>query len=137
MITLDTSGLLAYIRAGDRNHQACRAVIEKDPGPYIIPVAILAEIAYMIEATLAPAVELGFLAELRDGAYQLDWNEVDVARVQQLIQRYHDLPLGFADAVVIACGERNRGRVLSTDFRHFPVVARSEGTITVLPLLES
>jgi len=45
---------------------------------------------------------------------------------------YADLPLGFADATVIACAERSGRKVLTLDRRHFGVVAR-EDTIEVLP----
>jgi uncharacterized protein len=55
-----------------------------------------------------------------------------MSAVRRLVQRYADLPLGFADASVIACAERNGGRVLSLDKRDFGVVAR-EGRITLLP----
>jgi len=54
----------------------------------------------------------------------------DVAR--NLARRYADLPLGYADAAVIACAERSRGLVLTLDMRDFGVVAR-EGTIQILP----
>ena len=47
------------------------------------------------------------------------------------LARYRDLPLGFADAAVVAMAERNGGLVLSLD-RHFHMVAQ-EGTIRVLP----
>jgi uncharacterized protein len=46
--------------------------------------------------------------------------------------RYPDLELGFTDAAVIACAERNGGKVLTFDRRDFDVVAR-EGRITILP----
>ena len=49
-----------------------------------------------------------------------------------VVQRYEDLPLGFADASVICCAERNGGRVLTLDLRHFGVVA-AEGRISLLP----
>lgn len=49
-----------------------------------------------------------------------------------LVRRYADLELGLVDAAVIACAERNGGRVLTLDLRHFGVVAR-EGTITIVP----
>jgi predicted nucleic acid-binding protein len=49
-----------------------------------------------------------------------------------LIHRYAHLPLGFADAAVIACAERHEGRVLGLDLRDFGVVAR-EGRITLAP----
>jgi len=55
-----------------------------------------------------------------------------VPHIRALTRRYADLPLGFADAAVIACAERHGGRVLTRDLRHFGVVAR-EGRLIVLP----
>ena len=48
------------------------------------------------------------------------------------MERYADLPLGFADAAVIACAERNGGRVMTFDRSDFDVVA-AEGPITIVP----
>jgi len=62
----------------------------------------------------------------------LDCGESDLGRARQLLGRYADLALGFVDAAVIACAERNGGRVLTFDLRDFGVVA-AEGTITILP----
>jgi predicted nucleic acid-binding protein len=94
---------------------------------------VLAEITYMLETTFQPGALQPFLDDLRASAYTLDWETQDIARIQGLTRRYQDLGLGFADAAVVACAERHGGRVLTTDFRHFPVVARGEGTFTVLP----
>jgi predicted nucleic acid-binding protein len=133
VITLDTSGLIAYIGTQDRYHRACTTILDSESAPFIIPIAVLSEMAFMIERDFPPEVESTFLVDLREDAYTLDWNERDIGRIEQLTERYHDLPLGFADAAVIACAERHGGRILTTDFRHFPVVARGERTITVLP----
>ena len=73
-----------------------------------------------------------FLADVQTGAYSLDCGEDDFARIRELLGRYADLDLGFTDAAVIACAERNGGRVLTFDRRDFDVVAR-EGRITVIP----
>ena len=40
------------------------------------------------------------------------------------MERFADLGLGFARAAVIACAERNGGRVLTFDRRVLQVVAR-------------
>jgi predicted nucleic acid-binding protein len=133
VITLDTSGIIAYINAGDRAHQACRETLEQDMGPWIIPAAVLAEVGWFLETKLPPIAEHTFLDDLRDHIYTTDWHAGDIPRIHDLVERYRDLKLGIADAAVIACAERNIGRVLTTDRRHFPVVARGEGTITVLP----
>jgi hypothetical protein len=49
------------------------------------------------------------------------------------VTRYHELGLGFPNAAVIACAARRAGRCMTTDYRHFPVVARGEKTIIILP----
>jgi predicted nucleic acid-binding protein len=73
-----------------------------------------------------------FLDDLDSGAYTLDCGEEDWSRIRDLVHRYADLPLGFADASVIACAERHARRVLTLDQRDFQIVAR-EGRIMVLP----
>lgn len=132
MITLDTSGLIAYINAGDELHTQCLETLDQDTGPYFIPAGVLAEIAWMLETRFSPNVERVFLDELHARTFIVDWDDIDVGRSRELTQRYDDLPLGLADALVVACAERHGGRVLTLDWRHFPVVAR-EGTITILP----
>lgn len=72
-----------------------------------------------------------FFEDIEQEEYLLDCGESDFSRIRQLIARYGDLPLGFADAAVITCAERRSGRVLTYDQRHFPVVVR-EGTITLV-----
>ena len=110
-----------------------RAARDADPGPYVVPAGILAEIAWVTEQTLGLDVLQRFLLDLAAGSYFLDCGERDFPRIGYLTQRYADLRLGFADAAVIACAERHGGRVLTTDRRHFLVVTRGEGTIAVIP----
>lgn len=132
MITLDTSGLLALLNRRDPDHQPARAALLGDSGPYIVPAGILAEVAYMVEQRLGITVLDLFLADLESGAYALECGEVDLPRIRALVQRYADLPLGFADAAVVACAERRGGRILTLDVRDFGIVSR-EGRISVLP----
>jgi uncharacterized protein len=73
-----------------------------------------------------------FLGDLVSGAYMLDYGADDLARIRELVRRYADLPLGFADASVVACAERNGGRVLTLDVRDFAVVGRT-ARLEVLP----
>ena len=132
MITLDTSGVLALLNRRDPDHHRARSALLEDPGPYVVPAGILAEVAYMIEQRLGlPVLDL-FLADLESGAYTLECGEGDLPRIRGLVRRYADLPLGFADAAVVACAERRGGRVLTLDVRDFSVVSR-EGTISILP----
>lgn len=73
-----------------------------------------------------------FLAAIESGSLTLDCGDDALARVRELVARYADLPLGYADSAVIACAEANGGLVLTLDRRDFGVVAR-EGTIRIVP----
>lgn len=109
-----------------------RTALLQDRGPYLVPAAIPAEVAYLVERTLGHDALDAFLADLQAGGYTVECGEEDLPRIRELAARYHDMPLGFADAAVIACAERHEGRVLTLDLRHFGVVAR-EGTIALVP----
>ncbi len=85
----------------------------------------------MLESLQLEALE-AFLQDLETGAYALDCGDQDFGRIRELVRRYDDLPLGFSDAAVITCAERNGGRVLTLDQRDFQVVGR-EGRITIVP----
>lgn len=132
LITLDTSGLLALLNRRDPDHARVRDAFDADGGPYLLPAGILAEISYLVEHRLGAAVLDAFLADIEGGGFSYDCGERDFPRVRELVERYCDLPLGCADACVVACGERNGGRVLSLDLRDLSVVAR-EGTIVLVP----
>jgi len=132
LITLDTSGLFALLNRADKHHERVKAALFEDKGPYLVPAGILAEIAYMIEERLGARALESLVLDLESGGLTLECGEEDLPRIRELVGRYADLPLGFADASVISCAERNGGRVLPLDLRHFGVVA-AEGKITPLP----
>ena len=130
MITLDSSALYALTDRRDRSHVRIRRALAAARGPYLIPAAILAEIAYMIESRLGTNALLAFVGDL-DAGYAVQHSSEGWARVAQLVRRYADLPLGFSDAAVVECAERHGGRVMTLD-EHFAIVAR-EGRIAVHP----
>ena len=132
MITLDTSALYELLDGLSPDYGVVRDAVAPEVGPLLVPVPILAEITYLIETRLRAGVLDAFLEDLDHGAFALDCCADDLPEVRRLVRRYADLPLGFADASVIACAKRNGGRVLSLDRRDFGVVAR-EGFITLVP----
>ena len=131
MITLDTTSVYAYLSRSDAHYQRVHEAIEREEGPFILPVSILAELAYLIESRHGQQALSSFLGDIERGEYLLDCGDRDISRIRALVLRYDDMPLGFADAAVIACAERRGGRVLTYDQRHFGPVAR-EGTIQIV-----
>lgn len=132
-MTLDTSGLFALINRTDPDHERIKDTLFTDPGPYLVPAGILAEISYLVERRLGNEALESLIEDLSDGALSFECGEEDLPRIRELVTRYADMALGFSDASVVACAERaSKGRVLTLDRRHFDVVAR-EGNITPLP----
>jgi predicted nucleic acid-binding protein len=132
MITLDSSALFALLNRRDPDHRRVKAAVQQDSGPYIIPAAVLGEIAYLVEERLGQKAMDLFLGDLVSGAFTLDCGEAELDRSRQLARRYADLPLGFTDAAVAACAEANSKRVLTLDVRDFSVIARETGLV-ILP----
>lgn len=132
MITLDTSGLVALLNPRDAQHRAALAVVKEAAGFLVLPLGALCESTYLLERQLGAHATVALLRDIEQGAFSVDCGENDIARIRQLVTRYADLRLGFADAAIIACAERRGGRVLTFDLRHFGVVARG-GTITLVP----
>lgn len=131
MLTLATSGIFAALERADSNHAAAKAVLGCDSEPLIVPTGILAEVGCLVEARLGTGFLDAFMADLEDGSFTVECGLDHLARARALVKRYRDMPLGVADALVIACAERHRGRVLTLDERHFRVVA-AEGAIEVV-----
>jgi uncharacterized protein len=132
LITLDSSGILALLNRRDPDHERVRTALDAERAPRLFPAGIFAEIAYMIEHRLGAIVLDAFLTDIESGGLVYDCGHEDFPRIRELVSRYAGLGLGCADASVIACGERNGGRILTLDQRDFGVVAR-EGTIMLVP----
>jgi predicted nucleic acid-binding protein len=130
VIVLDTSAVLALANRSDDHHGEATRALEADTGPYLLPAGIFAETGYMLEHRCAAGTLDAFLADLEAGALAYDCGEDDFGRIRELVARYADVPLGVADAAVLACAERTGAPILTFD-RHFAVVAR-EGTVKLL-----
>lgn len=131
MITLDTSGVIALLDARDSFHQEAIRALEGE-GDLVVPAMALSEMTYMIQRWVGRHLIDQFLTGFEDGSTLLDCGDLDVPRIRELMERYADLRLDFPDAAVIACAERNGGRVLTFDRRDFDVVGR-DVPITVVP----
>jgi uncharacterized protein len=132
VIVLGTSGIIALLDRSDINHAGALGVLQRERQPLLVPTGIMAEIAFVLQARAGDRAVLSFLDAIISGTTQWSCGEGDLPRVRDLMVRYADLPLGYADATVVACAEGGGGQVLTFDHRHFGVVAR-EGRITIVP----
>ncbi len=131
VITLDTSAIFTLLNRKDKDYARVFASLQAARPPFYIPTGVLAEIGYMVEQRLGQAALLALLQDIQNQSFVLAPSELDIPRAIILVDRYDDLPLGLADALVIACAERHGGNVLTLD-GDFWVVAK-EGTLQVFP----
>ena len=136
MIVIDTGPVVAAANRKDDYHQQCVDLLQSFPGPLLLPAPLLAEIGYMLFSRAGAKAEADFLRDVADGVYELvSVSSTEVARAADLVERYADLPLGTADAFVIAVAEKFRAvNVATLDRRHFGVVRPSHvAAFTLLP----
>ncbi len=129
MILLDTSGLLAAMDAREKRHEACRAALEADRGPFVLSPFVLAELDYLLATRVGSAQQRALLEEVAGGAYRLETFEAsDVERAAEVMERWETLEIGLADASLVVLAERTGARdILTLDKRHFSVLRTSKG----------
>lgn len=97
MLVADTPALFAFLNRHDRHNKAVVKLFLTGKSPIIVPVAVLSELAWLVETNVGHHALAAFLDNCRNGGFQLVWQEANVPRVQKLMQRHADLPPGFAD----------------------------------------
>ncbi|MGH8861448.1 MAG: type II toxin-antitoxin system VapC family toxin [Jatrophihabitantaceae bacterium] len=135
-LVVDSGPLYAYVDADDAHHAASLDLLETHPGPLVVPVLVVTEVAYLLGTRLGPEPEVRFLGDLAEGAFVIepvvasDW-----MRIAELVARYRDLPLGTVDASVVATAERlGIEQIATVDRHHFTVVRPSHvEAFTLLP----
>jgi uncharacterized protein len=100
-----------------------------------VPVLVITEVAYLVSTRLGTEAEIRFLGDLASGNLIAEHvAPADWLRIAELVGRYRDLPLGTADASVVAAAERLSVTTIATlDPRHFTVVQPSIGPLDLVP----
>ena len=133
---LDTSGLLAALDARSARHTDAQAALVRADPPLVLSPFVLAELDYLVTARVGSHATRDLLEDVGRAAYELAPIEpADVALAASVIDRYHDLGIGLADASIVVLAERyGTARVLTLDERHFRALRTLDGgPFTLLP----
>jgi predicted nucleic acid-binding protein len=134
-LLVDTSGLLVYLDAAARDHQACAAIVDSEDDLVLSPF-VLAEADYLITKRMGGPAAGTLLADVAAGAYRLaPFDQHDVQAAAAVLQRFDDLGVGLADAWLVVLADRHQtGRVLTFDHRHFRALRWGRRrSFTILP----
>ena len=124
MVLVDTGPIVAAASKRDEHHASCLAALSAVREPPLITPLVVMEVCYFLSTRATPAAEAAFLRSVAVGTFDLVTMEPDdLQRSAELVERYANLPLGAADASVIAIAERLRIRqILTLDRTHFSIV---------------
>lgn len=124
MILVDTGPLVAAASKRDTHHAVCLAALSNLREPALVTPLVVMEVCYFLSTRATAAAEAAFLRSVAVGSFELvTLTAADLERTAQLVERYADLPLGAADASIVAVAERlDVLRVLTLDRTHFSIV---------------
>lgn len=133
-LIVDTGPLVALLDASDPDHERCTELLQGSAEPRVVPVCVLVEVEYLLRPW--PDAFAALLADFDAGGLELlDLPVRWLLRSGELVNRYHDLPLGLVDATVVAAAEMlGETKVVTLDHRHFTVVRPAHtAALTLLP----
>jgi uncharacterized protein len=116
---IDTGAILALLDRDDRWHRACAKAFAAVVLPLVTSAAVLAELFHLVgdnRRDVAAAWRF-----LHSGAVTIaPIGDADMAHLDQLIARYHDRPMDFADATLVHLARRESlTTILTIDHNDF------------------
>lgn len=128
MIVIDTSVIYALIDAADRRHREAVDWYRRTTADLATTPLVLAEADHLIGARCGERALRAFRADVRSGAYLVEWWPTAAAEAATIADRYADLGLGLTDASLVALAARIGSIAIATfDERHFRAVAPLAG----------
>ena len=121
-VLVDASALVALLDRDDGAHEPCVEALRHIRDPLATVWPALAEALHLL-GDVPPGQE-ALLDMVEDGALKLAaLHEADVPRMKELMRKYRDTPMDFADAALVRIAEREGlTRILTFD-AHFKVYA--------------
>ena len=117
----DTGFFVALYNSREAAHRRCVEAYEKLDGPVVTCEACLTE-AFHLLGHAGPAVD-GMLASIAQGALLVPFHLAShAAEIADLMRKYRDTPVDFADACLIHLADQlGTGDILTldSDFKHY------------------
>lgn len=127
MIVVDSSLIYALLDRRDQRHTEAHAWYEQTADRLVTTPLVLAEVDYFAIRGGSSAAA-AFYADIRAGAYDVEWWPTAAQELAEIAFHYVDLELGLADASLVALAARlDTLDVATFDERHFRAVRPLRG----------
>ena len=104
-VLIDSGPLIALFDASDKYHQICVEFVKNNPYELLSSLASVTEVLHLLD--FSRNAQTDFLSWIIAGAVTIeDIDTKDLMRIKELIEKYSDLPMDFADACIVCLGEK-------------------------------
>ncbi len=118
-IIIDSGPLVALTDEAEQHHAWSKASLTLIQSPLLTCEAVLSEACFLLApvhqsySRLAVLIEKGIVVPVSMGGFHL--------QIFDLMEKYHSVPMSFADACLVCMVENNPGSSLFTLDRHFTI----------------
>ena len=137
MIVVDTSVIYALLDASDQRHRVAREWYARTDDDLSTTPLVLAEADHLASTRGGPQAVMALRADIRAGAYIIDWWTAAASEAADVADRYSDLGVGLTDASLVVLAARvGTVDVATFDERHFRAIVPLSGgaAFRLLPL---
>ena len=119
-VLVDAGALIARLDETDTHHSRCLAALKQIREPLATVMPAVTEAMHFLSSVAGGCDILCDM--LADGAVQLlHVDPADMPRIKQLMQKYRDRPMDFADAALVCVAERENLNTILTFDRDFEI----------------
>jgi len=119
-ILIDSGPLIALFDSSDKYHQKSVDFIKRNKYPLITTIASITETLHLLDFNRNAQID--FLDWIGKGGVEVyDIQNKDFHRLKELTEKYHDLPMDFADSCLVYIAEQLNINTVATIDRDFTV----------------
>ena len=133
-ILLDTGPFVALLDSSEKNHERCVRFLKEFKGRLFTTEPVLTEVLYLLGPSIK-AQRAGIELILRAGAMLVPQSQESLRRGLELMEKYKDIPMDFADATLVVLAEEiGISEIFTLDLRGFGTYRiLSKKTFKILP----
>ena len=97
---IDSGPLIALFDKSDSYHSKVLKFLKSYKGSLVTSLAVVTEVSHMLDFNLQ--VQIDFLKWIELGGISIyDINQEDIGEIREMMQKYIDIPMDFADATLL------------------------------------
>ena len=120
-VLIDTGPWVALIDRSESKHGECVKWLKNFEGEIFTSEAVLTEVLYLLNFSIsAQEAALNFI--LSGAVTMLSLSLESLIRIKELMKKYNDLPMDFADATLVCLAEESYiDHMVTLDKKHFSI----------------